>query len=417
MARKDLLNLFSANPPPDHLLTALFCDRAREMELALDILAARSVSSDILAVYGETRSGKSHFVRVALARLPEREASWRVTTINANNRGEPRPVLEDIFIHLWKSLREVDAKVTDDRANFDAFFKDQELRRQLVTREYAERTDETSEGETQYAEGGVEAKGGVFSAKLGGRAESRRGESLKRVTRAPTDGELVEWIRDLLDGLKHYDPERPCLLFVDDLDLLHRRGVTGSAASEALVDRLKPIAEHPHAQVVVTIRAAYFNGRDKDFHDFIQLPLLEDDVLREIYARHVATLHDGEEVLTPEALSLLVEGANGQVGMFLKTCRDLFRWGYRRGVLGVDDVTRFIDDQLKQLRLTPEAVSFMPAIETAMRAGHLSVAISDDLQETPLLHSVLLPIPGQKGRYLINGIWARAFARAPQKES
>ena len=416
MARKDLLNLFNANPPPEDLLAPLFCDREREMSLCLDTLASRSISSEILAVYGETRSGKSHFVRVALKKLPAREGSWRILTINANNRGAPRPVLQDVFDHLWRVLREVQPKVhAAQRAGFDAFLADQDLRQRWVAGEHVETSVEVSAGRTETVELGAEAKTSVFSAKGSLRDEHRRGESERRVVRAPSDADLVAWVRDLLSCLRDFESERPVLLFVDDLDLLHRRGVTGSAASEQLVDLLKAVAEHPHVQVLVTIRAAYFNGRDKDFHDFIQLPLLDDEVLREIYRRHIEVLHEGVEVLSGEALELLAQGANGQVGMFLKMCRDLFRWGYKQGTLQGADVTRFIDHQLRQLRLTPEAVSFMPAIEQAIREGRLSVKIDDDLQETPLLHSLLHPVPGQRGVYLLNGIWGRALARGEAK--
>ncbi|MFO0626829.1 MAG: AAA family ATPase [Polyangiales bacterium] len=412
MPRKDLLNLFNANPPPDELLSSLFCGREREMSLCLDTLASRSISSEILAVYGETRSGKSHFVRVALKRLPAREGSWRILTINANNRGATRPVLHDVFEHLWQAAHAVRPKVAPaQRAAFDAFLADQDVRQRWVAGEHAEASVEVSAGTTESTEQGLELKLGGLGARAGGRAELRRGASEKHTVRAPTDLDLVAWVRDLLDCLREFEPERPVLLFVDDLDLLHRRGVTGSAASEQLVDLLKGVAEHPQVQVLVTIRAAYFNGRDKDFHDFIQLPLLDDDSLREIYRRHVEVLHDGVDVLSPPALDVLAEGANGQVGMFLKMCRDLFRWGYQTGVLGEADVTRFIDHQLRQLRLTPEAVSFMPAIEQAIREGRLSVKIDDDLQETPLLHTLLHPVPGQRGVYLLNGIWSRALAR------
>ncbi len=140
-------------------------------------------------------------------------------------------------------------------------------------------------------------------------------------------------------------------------------------------------------QVLVTIRRRTSTSATRTSH-FIQLPLLDDDILREIYRRHIEVLHEGVEVLSPAALDLLAQGANGQVGMFLKMCRDLFRWGYQQGMLQEADVTRFIDHQLRQLRLTPEAVSFMPAIEQAIREGRLSVRIDDDLQETPLLHSL-----------------------------
>lgn len=416
MADADLLNLFNANPPADDArLVELFCNRERELQYALRILASRTVSNEILAVYGETRSGKSHFMRVVVRQLPAREGAWRIFTVNANNRGDARAVLDDTFQHLWRVLGEVRAKVVEPsaRRDFDAFLADQDRRQRLIAGEYNERTEEVSEAVTDTLDGSAEFKVGPVGAKVGDKKELRRGELARTIARAPTsDREVVGWIRDQLDALHEYEPARPVLLFIDDLDLLHRRGRPGSEASAELVDRLKALAEHPQVQVVVTLRTAYFNGREKDLHNFVRLPLLEDDVTKEIYHRHVTKLHGGAEVLTDEALSLLVEGANGQVGMFLKTCRDLYQWGYRSRPMGVGDIAAFVDHELRQLRRMPECVAYMPLIEQALRDRQLSVEIADDLQDTPLLHNVLLEVPGQPHRFLINGIWSQAFLRS-----
>lgn len=416
MAQPDLLNLFNANPPSDDArLVELFCNRERELQYALRILASRTVSNEILAVYGETRSGKSHFMRVVVRQLPAKEGSWRIFTLNANNRGDARAVLDDAFLHLWRVLQEVRGKVIDPpaRREFDAFLEDQDRRRRLLVGEYAERSDEVSDGVTDTIDGALEFKAGGLTAKVGDRREARHGELARTTARAPSsDREVVEWIRDQLDALRDHEPARPVLLFVDDLDLLHRRGRPGSEASAELVDRLKALAEHPQVQVVVTLRTAYFNGREKDLHNFVRLPLLEDDVTREIYHRHIARLHGGADVLTSEALTLLVEGANGQVGMFLKTCRDLYQWGYRSRPMDVADVAAFVDHELRQLRRMPECVAYMPLIEQALRDKQLSVEIADDLQDTPLLHNVLLEVPGQPHRFLINGIWSQGFLRS-----
>ena len=63
MQRVSSLNLFGHHPPPDDLVGALFCNRTRELAQGLSTLDGAAVCNEILAVYGPTRSGKSHFVR------------------------------------------------------------------------------------------------------------------------------------------------------------------------------------------------------------------------------------------------------------------------------------------------------------------------------------------------------------------
>lgn len=415
MPPKNLLRLFDHNPPPREFVSELLCDREEPMELGLSTLAGLPECSEILAVYGETRAGKSHFVRALLDRLERREGRVRVEVINANNRGVARAVLQDIFLSLWRILNEEVRGVVSpsERAHFDAFLDDLEARRSLVTQEFSERSEESNESSATGSEAGFGVKAGPFEAKLGDRVEARAGSSRRRVQRAPGEPELVEYIRDALDALRQHQVDRPLVLLVDDLDLLHRRGREGSEESSRLVDRLKPIAEHPQILVIVTVRAAYFNGRDKDFNDFVRLRLLGDDALREVYRRHVALFHDGVEVFDGAALDVLVRAAKGRVGMFLKSCRDVSRFyasRLRRGVaVGVDGIEGFVRSELEELRQNPDSLHLVPALERALENGQLELEITTDLQDTPLLYSVLHPVPGQPTRYAISPLWAAAL--------
>lgn len=421
MPPRNLLRLFDHNPPPREFVTALFCDREEPMELGLSTLAGLPECSEILAVYGETRAGKSHFVRVLLDKLVRREGRVRVELVNANNRGAARAVLQDVFLALWRILHEEVRGVVgpSQRAHFDAFLDDMELRRALVTMEVAEHSEERSESTSASAEAGAGVKAGPFEAKLGERTEARTGSGQRRVQRTPGEGELVEYIRDALDALRQHQVDRPLVLLVDDLDLLHRRGREGSEESARLVDRLKPVAEHPQVLVIVTVRAAYFNGRDKDFNDFVRLRLIGDDDLRAVYRRHVELFHEGVEVFDGPALDVLVRAAKGRVGMFLKSCRDVSRFhasGLRRGVaVGLDGVEGFVRSELEELRQNPDSLHVVPALERALEGGQLEVEIAADLQDTPLLYSVLHPVPGQPTRYAISPLWAAALRprRAP----
>lgn len=410
---RDLINLFNVNPPPDELLEKLFCNRANELALALDGLSSRSTANEILAVHGESRTGKSHFVRVLLKKLPARDASWRAFTIMANHRGAVRPVLEDIFVALWKALPEVSPKVPDgERANFDDFVRDQDRRRPLLLGEHAEETHEVNAGRTDVLEAGAGLRVGILEGRATDRREERSGESEKVTARPPTDAQLVEWIRDVLDALRTFEPARPVLLFVDDLDLLERQKTAAGDVCADLIQRLLNLAAHPHALVMVTVRTAWFNQRHKELNNFVQLPFFEVDTLREIYAVHVRELFDGREVLRPDALELVLRESNGQVGMFLKTCRDLLQWGYSQLPLDVAKVGAFVDHKLREFRRMPECVLFLPLIEEALRTKQRSLKIDEDLRDTPLLYTVLTPVPGQSKQYLINTLWSSALIRA-----
>jgi hypothetical protein len=417
MAPVSKLNFFDHNPPPEELVDALFCNRVRELKQGLSMLDGAAACNEILAVYGPTRSGKSHYVRRLLHALRERDAAsqrvtWRMISVNANNRGSVRAVLEDIFIEVWRAIVGLDAMIADEeRSNFDAYRSDLERVRALVLGEVVEASSEAQRGNTTTVDGGVELKASVVSARAGSKREEREQESERLVRRTPTDREVTNHIRDGLDALRQYDPARQTLIFVDDLDLLDRRGRAGAEVSALLVDQLKSVAECRACLVMVTIRELYFNGREKDFNDFVSLGFLGGEELRDVYAKHVKVFHEGGDVFAPEVLDLLVQGADGRVGIFLKTCRELWRYFIdaeapvtRAGLAEflAAQLKRFKDDAIKHL---------IPEIERVLSGAAFQVEIKEDLQETPLLYSVLLPIPGQPGRYTVNPMWLDVLGR------
>ncbi len=411
--KKDLINLFNVNPPPEELLEDLFIDRENEMAIALDALASDTTVNEILAVHGETRTGKSHFVRVLLKKLPRREAGWRTLTVMANHRGGVRPVLEDIFKHVWELLHNVRDKVASEhRDTYEAFVREQDRRRALLLGDVAEQSRETSSGRTE----SLEAKATFGPAALAGaitdRVEERTNEGTRDVARTPSDAAVVEWVRDILSELRVHESARPVLLFVDDLDLLERRKTTDSTVCADLIQRLLNIATHPHAVVIVTVRTAWFNKSDKELNNFVQLKFFDDDVLRLIYQRHIDVLFEGRAVLDDGALDLVTRESNGQVGMFLKTCRDMLQWSYSDLPITTEKVSRFVDAKLREFRRLPDCVPYLPAIERALRAQELTIQLKGDLHETPLMYTVLTPVPNQAEQYILNPLWSRAILRA-----
>ncbi len=411
MAVPSKLRFFDHNPPPEELIDALFCNRTRELKQGLLMLDGGATCNEILAVYGPTRSGKSHYVRRLLHALRTRDRErgqdvWRIVSINANNRGSVRAVLEDVFVELWRASIALESTVgDDDKGHYNEWLADLEHRRALVLGEVAEVANETLKGSTAASDGSVELKSPVVVARVGAKLETREQESERLVRRTPTDREVTGHIRDVLDGLRQFDAQRQTIIFVDDLDLLDRRGREGAEVSAQLVDQLKSIAECRSCLVMVTIRELYFNGREKDFNDFVPLGFLGGDDLRKVYTQHVSVFNEGRDVFSPEVVELLVQGADGRVGIFLKTCRDLWRFHIEANVpIGRSDLAEFLRAQLR--RFKDDAIRHLvPEVERVLAGHAFQVSITEDLQETPLLYSVLLPVPGQPGKYTVNPMW------------
>lgn len=374
--------------------------------------------SEILAVYGPTRSGKSHYVRRLLHALHERSKEgkgiiWRTISVNANNLGSVRTVLEKIFIEAWKALVDLDDSIAEEeRPNWQSFRNDLEQVRALILGEVAETSRELQHGNTVSGEGGAELRAPIASVRLGGKVETRQQESEKQVRRSPTDREVTGYIRDALEALRQFDPTRHTLLFVDDLDLLDRRGRPGTEVSAQLVDQLKSIADCRKCLVMVTIRDLYFNGREKDFNGFVSLGFLGVNELRSIYQQHVGVFNDGRPVFTPEVLELLVQGADGRVGIFLRSCRELWRYHIDASEpIGRVGLAEFLQAQLRRFK-DDSVQHLIPEVERVLAGRAIQVEIEEDLQDTPLLYSVLLPVPGQPKRYTVNPLWLDVLGKA-----
>ena len=103
MSRRPEL-LFNPAPPRQEEWTArLFFDRGAELDAAVRDLDTEHFGPQIYAVYGPSRSGKSHFVLRVLEELVDR---FVTVAVNANTQGSCRSVLEEAFFAL---LRELDA--------------------------------------------------------------------------------------------------------------------------------------------------------------------------------------------------------------------------------------------------------------------------------------------------------------------
>lgn len=77
--------------------------------------------------------------------------------------------------------------------------------------------------------------------------------------------------------------------------------------------------------VLATTRHAFVDGRQKAVFDLSELGPMESERLREIYNLRISAFHDGVSVFDRDALDLLVESAQGMVGIFLRNCYEVQR--------------------------------------------------------------------------------------------
>ncbi len=414
MKGRSKLNFFDFNPPPEDLVVDLFINRSRELKRGLQMLDGDPSCCEILAVYGPRRAGKSHFARAFIRALQKKNPAWRVITSNANRRGRARLVLEDIFVDLWKAALSLRPNIKEeDLANFDRWSEELDALRALVLGEYTERSVESQRGATSIVEGGGELKAGPASAKLGGKLELREQASERHTVRAPSDREVTESVRDVLDGLHQFDPERPILIFVDDLDRLESSRDVGASTdvSRELVEHLKSIAECDACLVMVTVGDRYFTEYDKEFNDFVSLGFLDESDLERVYRRHVEVFNEGRDVFDDEVRELLIAGSDGRAGIFLKLCRDLWKANAPDdgSPIAMSGLRAFLRDRLSEYRRRPETMHHVPVIERMLAGPTYQTAIEGDLRETPLLYNVLMPVPGQPTHYSLNPLWSRAL--------
>jgi len=420
----DWLNVFHHNPPSAELAVALFCNRARELRTGLAKLKGCPPTDSMLAVYGPTRSGKSHFVQVLLSKLETHEPGYQHVVVNANNLGSARRALIEVFRSLLKLLRARKNVPVRQQAEHLAALAAHEDLLDLATGVYAERASEENSGASSQEERSVEAKvsgepapGLSFglTARRGSRAEQRSAQSSRTTVRAPGDAGLVDMICDLLDDLARFDADRRTLLFVDDIDLLDREGREGASASQEFLDHLRPIAAHARAAVLVTLREAVFCERDKDFQPLVEIGFMDGDSLREIYQRHVDVYLGGQPVLADDVLDALIATADGRVGVFLRECHGLVTHNLPEdgGALTRDDLRGFYRHRIRQWRQSPETMHLVLAVERAVERGEYQVVLPEKLGDNPLRFVVLSPIPGDEKGYTINPVWADAMR--PQK--
>lgn len=389
--RKQTPRLFNANPPraDDPLLGHLFVDREAELGLAIETLTADSpFDPKVHAVYGDSRTGKSHFVLRVLQAVSGR---FETLTVNANSAGSARSALRLIWFALRDRLADRAGPEADawlDWAQSLALLIDDQIDEAQVTVSAALKAR-------------IEGRLGFRRSHVQVAEEDATTHEVKLTVRRPDDAVLARHVRTLAQGLLECT-ERSLLINIDDLDLLnHPDDKRGVAEAETLLNLMTEVAALEGVVVIASVRNRFFTSRDKALRPLVEVRAFEPKWLREVLDKQVRVLHADEQIFDVPCRDALIRLARGRVGVFLAHCGRLWQFSRLHGIdLPIKEASfdLWLQDHVRRLSKDPS---------TARATGVIVEAV---LGDAPLRELHLPGVDPEDGPFAYTVVRATAFA-------
>lgn len=409
-AAKDPVRLFDSNPPTDRaLIHSLFLNCESEIAYGMSVLRSSAWSGKINAIHGQRRTGKSHLAGKLLLQAEAEKLPYITLTINANGQQTAHRTLEEVFFQLWHLILDIQPdQVPDGEMGVyelgRAYLSELEP---LIRHDYYDVSFE----KTSAALAGLGGKLGVGLEKwlqigVEGKAEIREEVKQRWSQQRPSDWDLVNHISYEIDLLCLLRPGRRVLLLIDDLDLLEETVAGDQQESKQLFSYLSSLAQNQHLLLLATCRTAYHNGRDKFLEDLLKVPLMDDDLLAQIYQLRIDTFNAGEAVFDTEAFNYLVGNAHGKVGMFLHRCLRVARYYPHRRPIGLAELRGFIRKELQELRQESEHLPILISVAQAVREGKIEVELPLEAKDSGLLYWMFTPVESRLNVYRVDSLYA-----------
>jgi hypothetical protein len=396
------------------LIRDLFHGRQAELSHIVGELDLDNDHRNILAIFGETRVGKSHLALRAVQEVPTGKRGYFHLYVNANQRITTETVLWEAFGYLAEAalslegsdpLKDLALQWIADIGKF--------IRSNTPTV-----TIRSKRGRVEEAKQSVKVKGegsiggtilGFIKAKVGfgiererSAGESRSEEDEIVITESrPSADHLADIIGFLASVLVQKRYCRRVLFLVDDVDLLTSEVGAEKAEADSLIDALRKLAGLEALTLVATVREDFRERKGKDFRTlcFVDRFPAERDVLH-IYHTHVQQLNRGISPYTHEAAAYLAKSAGGLTGRFFDEC-DRMRQ-YFTGGDGEWNLDRMFDYYKQEAvrRAGPEFRQALAAIEASAKTGGLMIggeALAtfglsiDAIKSSPLIGRILHP--------------------------
>lgn len=342
MAKNVALFLKSEPPEVDDLIRDLFADRDNELRQAKAQIASclETQPRQVLAVVGQARVGKSHLLRRVVqevAPLFNACVNLRITQGHRDSKVVLRALLEQVRDALKKAVARVRGEQEVDQifSSLDTILSKYKL---AIDGAAAKLTlaEASSTANALKSSAGVKAKFGNLLTNLvagleGGidlkaeRERTRTEGATRTVEIAPfDDGALADLtalghqlVRDKVTDWK-------TLIVVDDFDLL-KRDESHAFDPMPLLLQLFRLSGGDGLFVLTTVREDTYEMNAKSFHRVTHADAFADDkFLRQVFDRHVALFHDGEDPFAGGWVGEVLPRCLGIIGVFLGLMRDAY---------------------------------------------------------------------------------------------
>jgi len=374
MDKQNLHKIFMFNPPNDDIeVDALFQNRESELIHCIDLLCDTISGNEILAIHGESRTGKSHFLKKLILELKKAQRPFMFHYTNANSKLTARNVLEDIY-KLLKS------RIFSFKPNYNP--ESLAMQRLSIIKDLLIDIDPLVTGEREqmictFTKERINSNEISFSllpnfvqAIFQRRKELKMGEEKQWIIPLVTNENLIELIK--YQGkliLELFLPEKYKTIFlaVDDLDLLCDKP-QGKDQVRSLLDLLNQLASDPLFNVIVTLRTGAYHKHDKEKYPLQKIGAMFESDLNRIYKKHLDRYNQGNQIFTDNAINYLLKSnsTEGRIGDFLKNCFTFFHDNYsiylNNKIIDIPDIKNQVKNTIKEYSSFKETQKPMLAI-------------------------------------------------------
>lgn len=325
-------------PPAQEEAASLFVDREKELALAVQRVseAVRADPTQVLAVVGRARCGKSHFLRVLLDRVKDSfDVAIMVPVLPASPDAREilRRILNEVSTALHNQSLEKAFAESPDRPNpveeLDFALK---VFAEVIRGDAAELTLEKAQTiqSTIKRSSGLAAKLapklpflptlGEIAASVGSESTTASSASGRQSIRVPAFDvtQLTTMVSYGHELMRLHDGAWKTLLVVDDFDLL-KRNADLALDPLPLHTSLCELAAVPGFFVVTTVREDTYGLHEKTFFPVAKMkPFPDDRPLHEMYTIHVQRLNQGVDPFGGTFVSEAAKRSEGRPGAFLQ---------------------------------------------------------------------------------------------------